>query len=367
MDMRLWRSIVRQRTLRALVSKEKRVRRRGGKPKYKKFARKSFDLFEVIAPCRMVLAKKIGHDFITFKEELEEKARYAAQSNSRLKLNFRDADVIDAAACSLLIAVLDTIKSQYGSLKFKVVRPKPKPADYHKHNPYDVDAVFCHIGLYKLLGCNYTSHSSQENVKCWHYVFSDNTDGKITEPLLRELSQMGINTKGIYSSYIEAVANAVEHAYSNKVPTSRKFPLKRWWMLLAVIDGTLSLFVCDLGHGIPNTLEVTQEPAILSKVWGMLRAMLGPKANRATTDSAYIKASTLIKETRTALEYRGKGGADIRSFIDKTKGSKLIMRSNRGMYTYLGKEKRDILRESKYSINGTIIQWIIPISESESL
>ena len=366
MDIRLWRSIVKKRTLRSLVSKEKKIRQRGGKPKYKKLAHKLFNLFEVIAPSRIILAKEVSYDLIVFKKELEEKAKLAAQSKSRLKLSFRDTEVIDAAACSLLIAILDTIKSQYSSLKFHIVRPKPKPADYRKHIPYDVDAVFCHIGLYKLLGYNYTSHSSQENVKCWHYVFSDNTDGKITEPLLRELSQMGVNTKGIYSSYIEAVANAVEHAYSEKVPTSRRFPLKRWWMLLAIIEGKLSLFVCDLGHGIPNTLEITQEPDLLSKIWNLLRKKIGQKETLATTDSAYIKASTLIKETRTALEYRGKGGADIRAFIDKTKGSKLIIRSNRGKYIYLGKDKRDFLRESKYSIDGTIIQWIIPITESES-
>ena len=44
MDIRLWRSIVRQRTLRALTSKEKKIRQRGGKPKYK-HAHKSFNLF----------------------------------------------------------------------------------------------------------------------------------------------------------------------------------------------------------------------------------------------------------------------------------------------------------------------------------
>ncbi|HHF7246064.1 TPA: hypothetical protein ACU4NE_000702 [Haemophilus influenzae] len=53
MDIRLWRSIVRQRTLRALTSKEKKIRQRGGKPKYKHLAHKSFNLFEVIAPIKL--------------------------------------------------------------------------------------------------------------------------------------------------------------------------------------------------------------------------------------------------------------------------------------------------------------------------
>lgn len=72
-----------------------------------------------------------------------------------------------------------------------------------------------------------------------------------------------------------------------------------------------------------------------------------------------IKASTLIKETRTELEYRGKGGGDIRAFIDKTPNSQLIIRSNRGMYVYNGKYKPDLVKESLYSLNGTVVQWAI--------
>lgn len=356
MDIRLWKSIVERRTLRSLTSKEKKIRLRGGKPKYKMLTHKLFNLFEVIAPYRIILAKEINYEFIALKKELEEKAKRAAQSKSRLKLNFRDTDVIDAVACSLLIAVLDTIKSQYSSLKFQIVRPKAKPADYRKHIPYDVDAVFCHIGLYKSLGFNYTSSSAQKNVKCWHYIYSDSTDGEITKPLLDELKNMGV--KGIYSSYIEAIANAVEHAYAENIQSNRNFPIKRWWMLLAVLEGKLSLFVCDLGHGIPNTLEKTQKANVLSAIWNKLKQLGKP-----TKDCLYIKASTLIKETRTGLGHRGKGGSDIRAFIDKTPGSRLIIHSNRGMYVYNGKGKPDLTKESRYSIDGTVVQWNIPIQE----
>ena len=352
MDLRLWKSLVRQRTLRAIVSKEKKIRLRGGKPKYKRVKHKHFNLFEVTAPYKIILAKEIGYEFVAFKEELELKAKLAAPSKSRLKLSFRDTAIIDAPACSVLIAVLDTIRCQYPTLKFQIVRPKSKPADHRKHLPYDVDAVFCHIGLYKLLGFNYTSSSSQENVKCWHFIQSDSASGKITEPLFKELKEMGIND--IYSSYFEAIANAVEHAYDPAIQTKRHFPIKRWWMLMAVLEGRLSLFICDLGHGIPNTLDKTQKESLLKRIW--LRLKLSGKP---TQDSLCIKASTLIKETRTELEHREKGGSDIRSFIDKTPNSQLIIRSNRGMYVYNGKDKPDWVKESIYSINGTVVQWAI--------
>ena len=206
------------------------------------------------------------------------------------------------------------------------------------------------------MGFNYTSSSAQKNVKCWHYIYSDSTDGEITKPLLDELKNMGV--KGIYSSYIEAIANAVEHAYAENIQSNRNFPIKRWWMLLAVLEGKLSLFVCDLGHGIPNTLEKTQKANVLSAIWNKLKQLGKP-----TKDCLYIKASTLIKETRTGLGHRGKGGSDIRAFIDKTPGSRLIIHSNRGMYVYNGKGKPDLTKESRYSIDGTVVQWNIPIQE----
>ncbi|MCT8574354.1 hypothetical protein Q7511_09860 [Glaesserella parasuis] len=352
MNLQIWKSIVKQRTIRNLKSKEKRHRLKGGKPKYKIMRNKCFNLFEVIAPSKILLTREIGYSFVHFKEELETKAKLATQSKSQLKLSFRDTFIIDAPACSVLIAVLDTIKCQYPTLKFQVVRPKSKPADHRKHLPYDVDAVFCHIGLYKLLGFNYTSSSSQENVKCWHFIQSDIASGKITEPLFKELKEMGITD--IYSSYFEAIANAVEHAYDSNIPTKRHFPIKRWWMLMAVLEGKLSLFICDLGHGIPNTLEKTQKESLLKRIWQRLQL-----SGKPTQDSMCIKASTLIKETRTELEYRGKGGGDIRAFIDKTPNSQLIIRSNRGMYVYNGKHKPDLVKESLYSLNGTVVQWAI--------
>ncbi|HHF4737857.1 TPA: hypothetical protein ACPO0D_000861 [Haemophilus influenzae] len=88
MDIRLWRSIVRQRTLRALTSKEKKIRQRGGKPKYKHLAHKSFNLFEVIAPYKIILAKEIEYEFVAFKEELEEKAKLAALKSKSPETKF---------------------------------------------------------------------------------------------------------------------------------------------------------------------------------------------------------------------------------------------------------------------------------------
>lgn len=327
--------------------------------KFKPSSKIKKDGVYVIAPRILSMGQKYHGYLVRFKEELERYSALAHNLQHHLRINFRETEILSADACTVLLATIDTIKCKYPDIKFSVIRPKNRPMNSLLRNKmrYDVDAVFCHLGLYKLLGFNYTSSTSQKNVKCWHFISGDMADGKITSPILNELQSMGVNTKGVYSSYIEAIANAVEHAYTDKVPTSRQFPVRRWWMLLAVVDDTMSIFVCDLGHGIPNTLEYTQDQNFLSSLWTKILM----RATKPTDDCLYIKVAASIKESRTELEYRGKGSTDIKSLIKDKKDSILFIHSNKGTYTFSndGSEK---CYENIGSINGTLIQWNIPLN-----
>ncbi|QNS14539.1 hypothetical protein ICJ55_07155 [Mannheimia bovis] len=349
-----WLRMVRKRTHRNILSRKKHK-----KPRFRNQI--SAKGMTVIAPKVLSLSLKHHKVFVYFKNALERLCSEAARSSKKIKINFRETEVLSPDACATLVATIDTIRTLYPNLKFSIIRPKNKPNDYRIQNrmKYDVDAVFCHIGLYKLLGFNYTSHSSKKNVVCWHYIRGDEADGSITKPLKDELENMGISTSGLYRTWIEGISNAVEHAYDIRIPTKRSFPLKRWWMLLAVLNDEMSIFVCDLGHGIPNTLEYTQDEHFLAKLWKeVLRLTTKP-----TNDCLYIKAAAAIKESRTELDYRGKGSTDIKSLIKENKGSTLFIHSNKGTYTFShnGNER---CYENQLSINGTIIQWNIPLNKA---
>ena len=72
---------------------------------------------------------------------------------------------------------IDTIKSQYKLIKISNCKNRNKTCGLSQTYSYDVDAYFCHIGAiqesFRLI-----IHLHQlKNVKCWHYIYSDSTDG----------------------------------------------------------------------------------------------------------------------------------------------------------------------------------------------
>lgn len=338
------------------------------KPKYDKnnVKRKGIQhIIEVKAPTQLLLHSPNQHKyFMEFIYKIEKLSKQAINKKVRLSLDFGNTTHIYPDACVLLIATMDNIKHLYPYLKFKIRKPIRNP-----NSIFDPHAVLCHLGFYKLLGLNYQVNCSSKYVKCWQCVSSNLTDGQITEPLINELKRMGINTSFIYRSYLEGIANAVEHAYINEIELTNPYQLKKWWMLLARLDNRLLLFVCDKGHGIPKTLPYKNKGKILEKLKEKIKNLTLGKS-----DCLYIKAYMLVKEiknelakseTRTELSYRGKGKYDIRSFIDKTENSKLIIYSNKGTLEYKGDVglTRAICYDNELSINGTILQWVIPIKD----
>ena len=306
--------------------------------------------------------------FVRFKNELQATAdRVCASGKNQMMISFLETQYLYADACILLIAVIDSLKTQYPQLRFLVQRPNKSLQNHRptrdKYNTFNVDAVFCHIGLYKLLGYDYTTKVKHKYVQSWHYVCSDEANGDVTNPIFDELEKMKLaNLSELYGGVIEGISNAVEHAYNKDIKTERNFVLKRWWMLIAEINDEFMLYVCDLGHGIPNTLRFNKDPSLLQAVFDKVKGL-------ASTDSRDIKVATLLKATKTKLAYRGKGGQDIKTFIDKTPHSRMSIYSNRGLYRYNNnvtgvKEK---LLNNELSIDGTLLHWAIPFKKKDKL
>ncbi|HCZ9539445.1 TPA: hypothetical protein O4H64_003097 [Vibrio alginolyticus] len=260
-----------------------------------------------------------------------------------------------------MVATVDYIKAKYPYLEFKVTRPPNRRVGLQLKNQNLVDSVLVHIGFYELIGHGHIKRRCDaKTVTCWSYAHGDDASGEIAAKLIQNLHQFGIKTNKLYRSCFEAVANACEHAYTDKVIRTNPFILKRWWFFVGVLNDKITVLICDLGHGIPNTLEVTQDQNILEKLWDRLKLTSKP-----TTDCALIHASTIVKETRTKEVYRGKGGADVKTFVDETEQSSLVIFSNRGTYRYFGQDKPSSAYDNQKSVGGTIIEWTIPYKDSE--
>ncbi|MDE1214233.1 hypothetical protein L9W84_11405 [Vibrio aestuarianus] len=316
----------------------------------------------VIAPAYLDMYKPKNHNnFILFKENLEKQAKIVANNGAKavLRICFRNTTHITAAAGLLMVATVDNIKSLYPKLKFKVTRPPNRRHGLKSENL--VDSVLVHIGFYKLIDHDHIKRRcNAKSVTCWSYAYGDDASGEIAAKLITNLSSYGIKTNKLYRSCFEAVANACEHAYTDKITPKNPFNLKRWWFFVGVLNDKITVLICDLGHGIPNTLEVTQDESLLSKIWKKLNL-----SSKPSEDCVLIHASTIVKETRTKEIYRGKGGADVKTFVDETDNSSLIIFSNRGTYRYSGKDKTSPAYDNRRSVGGTIIEWTIPYTDME--
>ena len=277
-------------------------------------------------------------------------------TNTVVRLCFRDTEHISAAAALYLIAETDRTLKKCNNAQFRVTYPKTKPSNSTKTSKYDVHAILIRLGFYALLGKNPPKPVEQANVKCWDYVIGEAASGELAGKLIDKFVANKVDTSNLYRGAVEALSNAVEHAYDLKIQSSADISDKRWWMLIAKLDGRLVVLICDLGHGIPNTLEMTQSPELLKRIWSKL-------GGKDQTDGQYIEAATLVKKTRTEKTHRGKGGKDLTSLIDNYENSYLSIFSMKGVYRYKNRGRvKGFAYDHKTSIDGTIVEWSIPLT-----
>lgn len=323
---------------------------------------------------------------VEFVKNLEKTVRESTLTGRTVHICFRNTRKIYASGGIYLLANTDVLVNKYPTAKFTCSIPPniPDPT-FHASLPV-VHSVLCQIGFYRLIGIDKPKGIQLPNVDCWHVSSSGTADGSFIGTAIEKLERIGANIQGLYRSSIEAVANASEHAYSTELQSERAFVMKKWWLFSAVMDDQVLFYICDLGHGIPKTLEHTQPPELLATIKNVLSKMIPERHRSAWVDDVYkIKMSTMVKETRTALSYRGKGGGDLKSYISKHGGSSLHIYSNQGAYVYKNKKKpkrndqgseavleNNLLKannrqyergyNNKMSIGGTVVGWSMPLT-----
>lgn len=216
--------------------------------------------------------------------------------------------------------------------------------------------VLQQIGVYEICKHPYRVRTTHPDVIHWRVARGHQSDahqyagtiepydGLLAEPL----------ANGVYRGLAEAMANAVEHAYINIRGDGLEYSgTSDWWVFSQVNKGHLSVALCDLGIGIPNTLPITQ-PGF----WERLKAMCGLNAK----DSEYISAAIEESRSRTELRERGKGLGNIIDAVDGALGGIAMVFSNRGCCTFENGGQRS--RDYSDSILGTLIVWRVPLTKA---
>ncbi|MCH5486763.1 hypothetical protein [Pseudomonas syringae] len=330
------------------------------------------DFGMAIAPTKLDLYSPKNHSrFVDFLQEI----RRSVSAHEVTTLNMKHCIRITAAAGLLLVAEVDRLTKAYPLHKIKCINPEASNNGPGKSGTNLVESALNQIGFYKIIGQSNSKKAVAGSVKKWRHLSGYMADGNLADSLLQTLKDevSAEVLKKLYRGSIEAIANCVEHAY----PSARRDGLNiidpRWWMLVGKDETSLTIIICDLGVGIPNTLPVKHEESFLSQI----KNALGIVGN---SDSEMIRISTHIKQTRTNQKHRGKGGKDFRSMPANFPSSYLAIRSNKGAFFITGKEhipfkgvssrkfvpdtqKSESMIEHKNSICGTLIEWAIPLKD----
>lgn len=234
-----------------------------------------------------------------------------------------------------------------------------------------VEQVLHQVGILKLLRSR--SRISVEEfdatVKHWHFATGVNTDASGIDSMLTDFEGMltpALNTS-IYKGITEAMTNSVNHAYIEpRVPKSGVVEEPRWWLFSQELDGELSVVFCDLGIGISRSLPRAEGSQsnwlpLLSDYMIHLKEKFGINKPEA----ALIKAAIEIGQTRTNLSHRGKGLKQVIDTIEQSSGKgEVEIHSNSGFYAFTPLAIiREKLVQHSDSINGTLIQWRVPIEQ----
>ncbi len=325
--------------------------------KYKRRLKRSSNLGKAIIKNTKKVILKVPEfiDYYTPKNYrvtnlfLENIADCILRAKRRIFLNFDKTEKISAAAMLSMLAHVETL------IATNTVKGK-SPITFSNPKSAKVKSILNQVGFYGLLKKNVGRIEEFEDVDFWHHTSGECADPSRARPMLDAISKQiqTSNSKKLYRGFIEAMANSVEHAY----PASG--PCNKWWTFAGVREGKLFVVLCDKGVGIPSTLPHTQSPSTLKNILQKLNVDFNH-----IKDSAYIKAATSLQNSSTKKKHRGKGLQDVMSVIRSTGAGYLSIFSNKGRFKYMGQNRaiESTINDYNTSINGTIIEWSIPLEE----
>jgi hypothetical protein len=270
-------------------------------------------------------------------------------------LRFDNVEEIELAALLCLTAEL------YRCRRFKHARQKSKFRFVNGNYPKDtrVYKQLAELRFFELLQIPHQETLRDQSLANGRRTLAFRTD-EIVDPVaadafLSELTRghdllTDENQRDLQACLIEAMKNAVEHAY--KFDKELKHSIARRWWLTGTVSpdqGELGIVLLDQGHGIPRTLDRT--------LFEHLDAWRG-KLRGDSPDSKIIEAATQIGRTSTHLQGRGKGFTTMIKFVERCHDGELLVYSSRGSYLY-SRRQGTVLSDGNPSIGGTLVQWRI--------
>jgi hypothetical protein len=306
------------------------------------------------------LSKKGKRDsfFLELKDSISLIKKLVLDQRRPVCLDFRQTAKISTAAMLLLYAEVDRIVRLSGS-KALISCIEPQKDRCRQ--------VLNQIGFYRLIGHETTSLPIRDDVVKWVRAEGISLDAEKIADLVSFQGQVDVEFVGdLFGGITEAVANSIEHAYTDgRGDGFRHLEDVKWWMVSQIYNSELYVLVCDLGIGVPRSLPKKFDLRKLSEYVSLVKNTL----NIAHPDTQAVRLAIEIGKSRTGLSHRGKGINDALAVLNKCKFGEVFILSNRGGYSVKSTNDGKRYEKSfplKRSIQGTIIGWKLPLRESKN-
>jgi hypothetical protein len=233
----------------------------------------------------------------------------------------------------------------------------------------DVRAKLNGMGFFKLLNTSPPARfvRTSRGVPKWlRFTSGVQSDGSLARKLKEGLeAAVGTTLDGswhaVYRPLIEAMSNAVEHAYQVDFAPEDERSLggKRWWLSGEIDSDTerVSILFFDQGIGIARSVERTD---VIWRAIGPLVRALGDG------DAQRIAAAVAYGRSRTRAKNRGKGLGDILQLADLHPDNRLQIVSHSGTYIYSKGHEPAIITNPR-PLHGTLIEWNLSLSNLRGL
>jgi hypothetical protein len=269
------------------------------------------------------------------------------RGSRRIQLNFAETKIIFPAGMLLLYAELKNLLALYPNLSLKYLRPQNQRSAQ----------VFVQLGLAKIFGERRKIHLTHKDVVHWRVAEGSGTEGQRFSVVVGGKSPISPEVN-LYGGFIEAAKNVRNHAYiSQRSLSTVNTAQTEWWIFSQIRDGFLTMVICDLGIGIPITAP-KKRPKLIER---LLPFIASP------TDADIILATIEGEKSRTGEDFRGNGLPTIAAVAKTHLNASFAAYSNNGAVLLLPHRRREERKLEKYdyttSINGTIIEWKLPITE----
>lgn len=153
----------------------------------------------------------------------------------------------------------------------------------------------------------------------------------------------------VSTAITETMLNVKQHAYPEDDGD------KYWWLTAAIYKDNLYIVLYDRGVGMPETIKK--------------RSWLRNNFPTINSDHKMIKAAMQYARGshQDSNPGSGLGSKDIQELVQKSNQGHLTIISDKGQYKLTGgSEKNEKSKKINGAINGTLIEWCIPLNTNQN-